>query len=74
MSGRRKALINQAFDIIDQDHDGIITVADMECSYNAKKHPKYINGEWTEDQVFGNFLKEFDSQDHPDGKVQKHFF
>ena len=37
--------------------------------YNAKKHPKYLNGEWTEEQVFLEFLKTFDSPNDPDGTV-----
>ena len=42
----------------------------MLCSvYNASKHPKYMNGEWTEEQVFRTFLDSFDSPDDKDGKV-----
>jgi hypothetical protein len=37
--------------------------------YNASKHPKYMNGEWTEEQVFRSFLDSFDSPDDKDGKV-----
>lgn len=37
--------------------------------YNVRHHPKYINGEWTEDQVFRSFLDGYDSPDDPDGKV-----
>ena len=37
--------------------------------YNARKHPKYVNGEWTEKQVFEDFLKSFDSPNDPDGVV-----
>ena len=37
--------------------------------YNAKRHPKYINGEMTEEQIFLEFLKNFDSPDDPDGQV-----
>ena len=40
------------------------------CSvYNARKHPKYENGEWTEKQVFADFLRKFDSPNDPDGIV-----
>ena len=39
--------------------------------YNARKHPKYVNGEWTEDQVFRSFLDSFDSPNDPDGRVNK---
>ena len=37
--------------------------------YNARHHPKYKNGEWSEKQVFQEFLKSFDSPDDPDGIV-----
>lgn len=43
----------------------------MHCHsvYNVKQHPKYINGEMTENQIFLEFLKNFDSPDDPDGQV-----
>lgn len=37
--------------------------------YNARHHKKYVNGEWTEEQVFASFLSSFDSPNDPDGKV-----
>lgn len=37
--------------------------------YNAKDHPKFRNGVWTEEQVFLEFLKTFDSPNDPDGVV-----
>ena len=41
-----------------------------QCSvYNAKQHNKFKNGDWTEQQVFEEFLKKFDSPNDPDGKV-----
>ena len=40
------------------------------CSvYNARHHPKYQNGEWTEAQVFRSFLDSFDTPNDPDGQV-----
>ena len=47
--------------------------------YNAREHPKYKNGEWTEKEVFEEFLRNFEPEDH-DGKVSEkclfgiHFF
>lgn len=49
--------------------DGQVTVEDLNGVYNAKKHPKYLNGEWTEDQVFLKFLESFDTPGDPDGVV-----
>ena len=37
--------------------------------YNVKNHPKYRNGEWTEEQCFRTFLDSFDTPDDKDGRV-----
>jgi len=73
MSGARKNLINQAFHKLDRSGDGVITTEDLKGVYNVKKHPKYLNGEWTEDQCLRQFLDSFDSKDK-DGKVDKDEF
>ena len=70
MSNARKNLINQAFVKLDKTGDGIITVEDLKGVYNVKKHKKYMNGEWTEEQCLRQFLDSFDSQDK-DGKVRE---
>lgn len=68
MNKHRKDLIFQAFQKLDKTGDGVITVEDLKGVYSVKKHPKYLNGEWTEDQCLRTFLDSFDSQDK-DGKV-----
>lgn len=73
MSKSRKALITQAFLKLDKTGDGIITVEDLKGVYCVKKHKKYMNGEWTEEQCLRQFLDSFDSQDK-DGKVTKDEF
>ena len=52
-----------------RNHDGEITVEDLRGVYNPKKHPKYLSGEWSEDQVLRHFLDCFDYDHHKDGKV-----
>ena len=37
--------------------------------YNVNQHPKYVNGEWTKEQVFLEFLNTFDSPDDKDGII-----
>lgn len=69
MSAARLERITQAFHKMDKSGDGVITVQDLKGVYNARQHPKYQNGELTEDQVFLLFLKNFDSPNDPDGKV-----
>lgn len=69
MSNARKEVVLQAFKKLDKTGDGVITVEDLRGVYSAKNHPKYLNGEWTEEQVFRKFLDSFDSPDDKDGKV-----
>lgn len=69
MSNARKEVIMEAFRKLDKTGDGIITIEDLKGVYNAKNHPKYQNGEWTEEQVFRQFLDNFDSPYDKDGKV-----
>lgn len=51
LNNTRRSIIEQAFDKFDKTDDGKVTVADVKGVYNAKHHPKYENGEWTETQV-----------------------
>ncbi|XP_018604133.2 calcyphosine-like b isoform X2 [Scleropages formosus] len=74
MSNARKQVIMEAFRKLDRTGDGVITVEDLKGVYNAKHHPKYQNGEWTEEQVFRTFLDNFDSPYDKDGKVTKEEF
>ncbi len=53
----------------DRNHDGQITVDDLRGVYVVKNHPKYMNGEWSEDQVLRHFLDCFDYGMHKDGVV-----
>ncbi|XP_012817881.1 calcyphosin-like protein isoform X1 [Xenopus tropicalis] len=69
MSNARKDMILQAFRKLDKSGDGVVTIEDLRGVYNAKHHPKYQNGEWTEDQVFRSFLDNFDSPYDKDGQV-----
>ncbi|KAK3742358.1 hypothetical protein QZH41_020501 [Actinostola sp. cb2023] len=75
MSKARKSVIGLAFNKLDKTGDGQITIEDLKGVYNVKHHPKYINGEWTEDQCFRKFLDSFDSPDDKDGiKFKLHRF
>ncbi|PAA68060.1 hypothetical protein BOX15_Mlig017698g2 [Macrostomum lignano] len=65
----RLKLIKAAFQKMDKTGDGQITVKDLKGIYNARQHPKYQNGEWSEDQVFTEFLKTFEAPNTTDGVV-----
>ncbi|KAK0062955.1 calcyphosin-like protein isoform X1 [Biomphalaria pfeifferi] len=73
MSQNRRNLIYQAFRKLDKTGDGVVTIEDLKGVYSASKHPKYLSGEWTEDQVLRQFLDSFDSDDK-DGKITQEEF
>lgn len=61
LNNTRKKLIRQAFNKLDQTGDGQVTVEDLRGVYDATQHPKYKNGDWSENRVFVEFLKNFDT-------------
>ncbi|XP_055369264.1 calcyphosine-like b isoform X2 [Betta splendens] len=74
MSQARREVVLQAFRKLDRTGDGVITIEDLRGVYNVKCHPKYQNGEWTEDQIFRKFLDNFDSPYDKDGQVTQDEF
>ena len=42
--------------------------------YDVTKHPKYISGEWTEEQVFLKFLASYDTPNQADGLVSQSYY
>lgn len=63
LNDRRKALISQAFAILDNTGDGRVTLADIEKVYNAREHPEVIAGKKTEKEVLQEFLQQWDKND-----------
>ena len=61
-------MIDQAFDKMDVDSSGTVTLDDVRSRYSAEWHPKYKSGEWTADQVFQYWLTNFGGAD--DGTVR----
>lgn len=74
MSQSRLNIVQQAFRKLDKTGDGIITIEDLKGVYNVKHHPKYQNGEKTEEEIFRMFLDNFDNAKQKDGKVTQEEF
>ncbi|ESO87733.1 hypothetical protein LOTGIDRAFT_127507 [Lottia gigantea] len=76
MSEQRIRVINEAFDKLDVDKNGQIETDDLRVVYsgNVKRHPKYVSGEWTEEETLRNFLDSLDTPGCPDGKVTRQEF
>ncbi len=56
----RLAIIKQAFDKLDADLNGKITLEEIAKVYNAKKHPQVIKGYKTEKEIFMEFVGMWD--------------
>ncbi|CAF1056410.1 unnamed protein product [Brachionus calyciflorus] len=70
----RIELVNKAFNKLDKNKDGIIEVSDLKGVYNVKQHPKYLNGEWSEEQILRKFLDTFDTRGSEDGIITREEF
>eukprot|EP01016_Furgasonia_blochmanni_P006289 TRINITY_DN12521_c0_g1_i10.p1 TRINITY_DN12521_c0_g1~~TRINITY_DN12521_c0_g1_i10.p1 ORF type:complete len:212 (+),score=56.16 TRINITY_DN12521_c0_g1_i10:65-700(+) len=56
LTGPRKTLVDRVYNKLDKDGSGVINSDDLRGVYSAKRHPKVVKGEKTEDQVFKEFL------------------
>nr|XP_058950380.1 calcyphosin-like protein [Pocillopora verrucosa] len=75
MSKARKDIINEAFNKLDKTGDSVITIDDLRGVYNVKMHPKYQNGEMTEEQIFKKFLNTFEvGSNEVDGTITRDEF
>ncbi len=61
MNEFRRNLVHQAFEVIDADHSGELTIEDLKGKYDARNHPEVKAGKKSEDQVLHEFLKTFES-------------
>ncbi|TKS85114.1 Calcyphosin-like protein [Collichthys lucidus] len=73
VSGQEEVIM-QAFRKLDKTGDGLITIEDLKGVYNAKNHPKYQNGEWTEIRCSGSSWTASILPYDKDGKVTKEEF
>lgn len=63
-------MIDKAFLKFDRDGSGYIEACDLKGVYSAAMHPKVIQGQMTEDEVFLEFLTNFGDRNR-DGKIEK---
>ncbi len=63
-------MVDKAFAKFDKDGSGVITAEDMKNVYTAKRHPKVLSGEKTEEDIFNEFLKNLGDVNN-DGRIEK---
>lgn len=61
MNGRRQAVVKAAFDKLDRDGSGGLTVDEIKSKYNAKSKPSVMQGRQSEDDALYEFLDQFDT-------------
>ncbi|KAL4465956.1 hypothetical protein ABPG74_004193 [Tetrahymena malaccensis] len=64
MNDFRRGLVDQAFNKLDKNRDGTLTVNDIKGVYSAKNHPDVRSGKKTEDEILGEFLETFELHHH----------
>ena len=74
LTQRRRTLVEMAFARIDLDGNGHVDVGEIAQMYDASKHPEVIAGRKTPDQVFREFLDNFDVGGEKDGKCTRQEF
>lgn len=51
LTGRRKAMVDKAFIILDKDGSGKLTVSDIRGIYDVTAHKDFIEGTKTKDEI-----------------------
>ncbi len=70
LNERRTDIVQKAFYKFDKDCSGHITGDDLKDVYSCEMHPKFQNGEMTEEEIFLDFLSNFGDKNN-DGVITK---
>jgi Ca2+-binding EF-hand superfamily protein len=58
----RQAVIDLVYYKFDKSRSGYAEATELRKVFNCVKHPRYLMGEYTEDQIFYLYLKNFSNQ------------
>lgn len=62
MSEERRACVRAAYDKLDANKDGQVTLKDVAQLFDAGSHPDVVQRRKTEDDIFREFIGQFDNQ------------
>jgi len=70
LNERRKALVQKVFQRLDRDGSGVITVADVEQTFNVSQNADFLQGKKSKEQIVEDFLTGFEgAKGNRDGKI-----
>jgi Ca2+-binding EF-hand superfamily protein len=62
MNSRRKGMIRMAFNILDRDRSGVITLDEIAQAYDVTWNPDVRSGKKTKDQALREFISQWDGK------------
>jgi len=60
MKRKRKLIVRKAYDMLDKDGSGEVTVNDIRGAYDCSEHEKVLSGEWTEYEALEEILATYE--------------
>ena len=67
-------MIGLAFDVLDKDGNGVIEISDIAAAYDVSRHPEFISGSRTKEDILLEFLSGFEVGGEKDNKVTRKEF
>ncbi|TYZ63106.1 hypothetical protein PybrP1_004620, partial [[Pythium] brassicae (nom. inval.)] len=71
LSARRAALVATAFDFLDADRDGSVTLQELAAAYDTSRHPDVVGGRVTAELALRAFVAQWESESTRDGVVTR---
>ena len=65
-------MVTKAFQMMDRDGSGKLTISDIASIYDVSMNPEFLEGRKTRDEILGDFLNNFDgARGNNDGVVTR---
>jgi len=72
LTERRMNMVTKAFELIDRNRNGNISVADIDAIYDVSQNQDFIDGTKTRNEVLEEFLNSFDGmRGNNDGTISR---